>query len=117
MLRDLNSDFGMDGSLNTSLEVTGIEALVNMLKNLFRSSTNTDRFEYIEVGVDLEKLLQEPATSAGAEAVFLIIINALAFNMPQITLDTSRSSVTANSMMGEYDVQLVLNNQAVSFSL
>lgn len=117
MLRDLNSDFGMGGSINTDFEVEGLEALVNMLKNLFRSSTNTDRFDYIDVGVDLEKLLQEPPSSAGADAVFLIIINALAFNMPQITLDTSKSTVTPNMPMGEYDVQLVLNNQAVSFSL
>lgn len=117
MLTDLNSDFGMDGSLNASLEVSGIEALVNMLKNLFRSSTNTDRFEYIDSGVDLEKLLHEPPTEAGADAVFLIIINALSYNMPQITLNTSRSSVTPNQAMGEYDVELILNNQAVSFSL
>lgn len=117
MLRDLNSDFGMDGSTNADFEVEGIEALVNMLKNLFRSNTNTDRYEYIDTGVDLEKLLQEPPSSAGADSVFLIIINALSFNMPQITLDTSKSRVTPNGDMGEYDVQLVLNNQAVSFSL
>ena len=117
MLQDFNSDFGMGGASNNSLVVVGIEALVNMLKNLFRSNTNADRFEYIDVGMDLDRLLQEPPSNAGAEAIFLIIINSLAANMPQITLDSSRSSVTPNGMMGEYDVELVLNNQAVSFSI
>lgn len=117
MLWDFNSDLGLEGNTSSEFELTGIEAVVNMLKNLFRSTTNTDRFEYIPVGLDIDRLLQEPPTDAGADALYLIVINSLAFNMPQVTLDTARSSVTPNLTLGEYDVGLVLNGEFVQFSI
>lgn len=117
MLWDFNSDLGLEGNTSSEIELTGIEAAVNMLKNLFRSSTNVDRFEYIPVGMDIDRLLQEPPTDAGADALYLIVINSLAYNMPQITLDTSKSTVVANTTMGEYDVSLVLNGESIQFTI
>ena len=117
MLTDFNSDLGLTGSGSTDIIVEGQEALGNMLKNLFRSQTMTDRFEYIDTGLDLDKLLQEPASLAGANAVFMMVNNCLMYNMPQIRLDTTLSRVIPNYDTGEYDVQLVLNDEAISFSL
>jgi hypothetical protein len=115
MLSDLNSDFGLN---NAPLVVTGLAAAANLIKNVFRTSPFSDRFDYIEMGLALEKTLKEPATAVGAKAVFMIIDQCLSYNLPNINLDVKNSVVVANPLTGEYEVTIALvTGESITFSL
>lgn len=114
MLSDFNSDFGINGA---PFEVTNEEAMMNILKNLFRQVPKSDRYEYILKGLNLERLLKEPPTAGGADTLFLIISEGFRNEFPNVSLDTSASSVQPNGDMGVYDIILVVDGSRVSFSI
>lgn len=114
MLTDINSDFGMNGQ---PFEVVNDLALMNIIKNLFRQVPKSDRYEYILKGLNLERLLKDPPSVGGADTLFLMVTELIRNELPNITHDTSRSSVTPNMDLGEYDIVLVLNGSNVSFSI
>lgn len=114
MLTDINSDFGLEGQ---PFEVFGDAAIMNWLKNLFRHTPGSDRYEYIHSGLDLERFIKEPSSLVGADRIFLMITETLRYNLPQLQLDTSRSRVTPNLQSGDYDVLLYINNSAFEFSI
>lgn len=115
MLTDYNSDFGIN---NAPLIVTNIEAVGNLIKNVLRTPVGADRYEYIDMGLELENTLKEPSTAIGAKTVFMFIEQCLRYNLPNIQLDTRRTKVTPNFSTGEYDVLIVLTTgEDITFSI
>lgn len=113
MLTDINSDFGMG---DAPFVVVGVSALLNFIKNLFRTSVGSDRFVYIPMGLDIERTLQEPPSPEGANIIFMIIQNAVQQYLDNVTLDLSRSHVIAvNNEHGSYEILIVLNEDTIHF--
>lgn len=113
MLSDINSNFGMDGA---EFEVFGVDAFMNLWQNLFRTSPLSDRFEYIPMGIAIEKFLQEPPSPQGADQIFMLIQQAQQYYIPNVKLDLSRSRVLVeNSELGNYLIMLVIDGDNLQF--
>lgn len=114
MLTDINSDFGIDGQ---PFEVYGDDAIMNWLKNVFRRTPGSDRYEYITSGLDFERLLKEPPSDIRAREILLMVMDTLRYNLPQLKISVQQSRVLANVDTGEYDVSLYINNTNFEFSI
>ena len=114
MLQDINSDFGINGQ---PFEVYADDAIMNFLKNLFRTEEGFDRYEYADVGIPLEATLHEPPTSMGARKILMLAMEALRRHLPNVTLDLQNSTVIPNLTEGSYEVTFVLNGSTYVFSI